>query len=117
MRRSRRVEEDRHADRWMVSYADFMTLMFALFVVLFASAYHDKKAVQRVSSAVKNGFHRLGYFPTIPADGSRAGESWKYDQYNRELRARRRGHRRRGVAKELNKALGKEIERQEVGCE
>jgi flagellar motor protein MotB len=29
--------------RWLLSYADFLTLLFALFVVLFASAYTRKK--------------------------------------------------------------------------
>ena len=55
-------EENVHSERWLVSYADFMTLMFALFVVLFASAYHDKKAIQRVSTAVKSGFQEMGAF-------------------------------------------------------
>ena len=62
MRRRRKSEDDAHPERWMVSYADFMTLLFALFVVLFASSYHDKKTVQRVSSAVKNGFQEMGAF-------------------------------------------------------
>jgi chemotaxis protein MotB len=62
MRRRKKSEDNSHTERWMVSYADFMTLLFALFVVLFASAYHDKVAVQRVSSAVKNGFQEMGTF-------------------------------------------------------
>ena len=62
MRRRKDPEDVVHAERWMVSYADFMTLLFALFVVLFASAYRDKMAVQRVSSAVKNGFQEMGTF-------------------------------------------------------
>jgi chemotaxis protein MotB len=33
-----RREESEHLDRWLVSYADYMTLMFALFVVLYALA-------------------------------------------------------------------------------
>jgi chemotaxis protein MotB len=115
MRRARRTEEDAHADRWMVSYADFMTLMFALFVVLFASAYHDKKAIQRVSAAVKNGFQDLGYFPAIPADGSPAGKAKRgvtvspaaNDQNDAGIDVAE-------LHKKLNKALGKEIERQEV---
>jgi chemotaxis protein MotB len=49
-------EEDSRHERWTVSYADFMTLLFALFVVLFASSQQDKRSVQRVSSAVKDGF-------------------------------------------------------------
>jgi chemotaxis protein MotB len=50
-----------------------MTLMFALFVVLFASAYHDKKAIQRVSKAVKNGFQDMEAFlqaSNSPQEGS-----------------------------------------------
>ena len=36
--------ESVHAHRWMVSYADFMTLMFAFFVVLYsASSLNDEK--------------------------------------------------------------------------
>ena len=62
MRRRRRAREESHSDRWLVSYADFMTLLFALFVVLFASSHHDKKTIQRVSTAVKNGFQDLGSF-------------------------------------------------------
>lgn len=39
--------ESVHAQRWMVSYADFMTLMFAFFVVLYASSsLNDEKFKQ-----------------------------------------------------------------------
>jgi len=37
-RRSSSVFDDAHLDRWLVSYADYMTLLFALFVVLYAFA-------------------------------------------------------------------------------
>jgi chemotaxis protein MotB len=57
------AEENVSHDRWLVSYADFITLLFAFFVVLFASAYRDKQAIIRVSSAVHNGFQALGAFP------------------------------------------------------
>src|SRR5260370_18735265 len=62
MRRRRRSHEGPHHERWLVSYADFMTLLFALFVVLFASSHHDKMTIQKVSSAVKSGFLELGAF-------------------------------------------------------
>jgi chemotaxis protein MotB len=62
MRRRKEIGDEVHPERWMVSYADFMTLLFALFVVLFASAYHDKTTVQRVSVAVKSGFEEMGAF-------------------------------------------------------
>ncbi len=49
-----------HRERWLLSYADLLTLLFALFIVLFASAYHDKKrsneASHEMSAAVKQAF-------------------------------------------------------------
>lgn len=40
-------EEPEHSDRWMVSYADFITLLFAFFVVMYAiSSVQDQKARQ-----------------------------------------------------------------------
>ena len=39
-------------DRWLISYADFLTLLLALFVVLFASSQLDKKKALQVSYAV-----------------------------------------------------------------
>jgi len=33
---------DDHRDRWLISYADLVTLLFALFVVLYAAADHDR---------------------------------------------------------------------------
>lgn len=39
-------------ERWMISYADFLTLLFAVFVVLFTSASTDKSTAKQVSEAV-----------------------------------------------------------------
>jgi len=35
-RRARTLEQDENVDRWLVSYADFVTLLFAFFVVMYA---------------------------------------------------------------------------------
>jgi chemotaxis protein MotB len=100
----------------MVSYADFMTLMFALFVVLFASAYHDKKAIQRVSSAVKTGFQEMGYSPVNPPEGSPNGTANVGTTVSQSANSAKENEGIDTVAlqRKLNKALGKEIERQEV---
>jgi chemotaxis protein MotB len=47
----------------LVSYADFMTLLFAFFVVLFASTYRDNQTIRNVSKAIHNGFQTMGAFP------------------------------------------------------
>lgn len=60
-RRGREVEHTSH-ERWMVSYADFITVLFALFVVLFASAYQDNQSVRKLSQAIHSGFQQLGPF-------------------------------------------------------
>ena len=40
-------------ERWLVSYADFMTLLFAFFVVMFASTQNDKYKAKDVSDSVR----------------------------------------------------------------
>jgi chemotaxis protein MotB len=68
MRKSRIRERaaDPSHDRWLVSYSDFVTLLFAFFVVLFASAYRDSHAIIRVSNSIHNGFQALGTYPGGP---------------------------------------------------
>lgn len=43
-------------ERWLVSYADFITLLFAFFVVLFASSQVDKKKTDTLASAIQSAF-------------------------------------------------------------
>jgi chemotaxis protein MotB len=49
-------------DRWLISYADFITLLFACFVVLYAFAKADQKRQTEVSEAIDTGFKSLGLF-------------------------------------------------------
>jgi chemotaxis protein MotB len=50
-------------DRWLVSYADFITLLFAFFVVLYAFAKADQKKHADISTAIDGAFRSLGVFP------------------------------------------------------
>jgi len=52
-RRKKHPEHENH-ERWLISYADFITLLFAFFVVMFASSQADKSKAQQVSDAVKS---------------------------------------------------------------
>ena len=60
--RQRHSAEPENRDRWLVSYADFITLLFAFFVVLFASTYRDKTAIVKVSQAIHKGFQHMEAF-------------------------------------------------------
>jgi chemotaxis protein MotB len=51
-------------DRWMVSYADFVTLLFAFFVVMFATANENKGKVRQVSQAVRSALEE-GTFANV----------------------------------------------------
>jgi chemotaxis protein MotB len=52
MAKKKEAEHVNH-ERWLVSYADFITLMFAFFVVMFASSQTDKAHAKQISQAVE----------------------------------------------------------------
>ena len=60
MARKRRHPEHENHERWLVSYADFMTLLFAFFVVMFATSQTDKARAQQVSDSVKEALDKGG---------------------------------------------------------
>ena len=49
----KKVAEPENHERWLVSYADFITLLFAFFVVMFASTQSDKNKAKAVSDSVR----------------------------------------------------------------
>ena len=62
MRRGRRASHTNH-ERWLVSYADFITLLFAFFVVLYSSSQVDRRKVGKLAVAIQVAFQELGVFP------------------------------------------------------
>lgn len=46
-------KQNNHIHRWTVSYADYMTLMFALFVVLYAVSLNKEEKYQKVITAIQ----------------------------------------------------------------
>lgn len=70
-RRKRNVEEHENLDRWLVSYADFITLLFAFFVVMYALSSVNEGKYRVLSTAIVEAF-RTGNEPSIiksPAEG------------------------------------------------
>ena len=62
MARKRRPHVHPNHDRWLVSYADFITLLFAVFVVLFAASNAGEGKAGQLAKAVTVAFQDLGVF-------------------------------------------------------
>ena len=52
----KKQEEHENLERWMVSYADFMTLLFATFVVLYALSQINVNEFKKVEESLKKAF-------------------------------------------------------------
>ena len=61
MSKKRHPEHVNH-ERWLVSYADFITLLFAFFVVLFASGQSDKRKQVMLAHSMQSAFDHNGIF-------------------------------------------------------
>ena len=72
MKRRKRLASHANHERWLVSYADFVTLLFAFFVVLYSTSQVDKKKVGHLASGHPGSFQEMGVFPAsntqIPVD-------------------------------------------------
>jgi chemotaxis protein MotB len=72
-------EEHENHERWLVSYADFITLLFAFFVVLYSISRVDNKRMAQVTQSIKFALHFKGtggiaqmpLFEGPPVDGGK----------------------------------------------
>jgi chemotaxis protein MotB len=67
MLRDRRPNNHANHDRWLVSYADFITLLFAFFVVMFASAQADKGRASAISQSVRKALEQDRFSSAVAA--------------------------------------------------
>lgn len=133
MRRRRKHSAQNH-ERWLVSYADFITLLFAFFVVMYASAQVDKRRVGQLAFAIQVAFQKMGVFPgssaefprelkPVPYVNAQAVENTKHAPEIGPLAAVPSGSVSSSaeetqdlteLRKELEKALAMQIQQQEV---
>ena len=116
-RRRRRRESDEHEnhERWLVSYADFITLLFAFFVVMYALSSINEGKYRVMSDSISSAFRSIQGGPTagqvavntsittplsIALPTKRLPPNVKVDAVQVAKR-----ENLRNVAKELNKAL------------
>jgi chemotaxis protein MotB len=59
----KKAPEHENTERWLVSYADFITLLFAFFVVMFAISQVDAQKLGRFVESVNVAFEMKGVFP------------------------------------------------------
>jgi chemotaxis protein MotB len=65
MRRHKRLPPPVNHDRWLVSYADFVTLLFAFFTTLYAISTVDARKLTQVVDSMQAAFAK-GDVPTAP---------------------------------------------------
>jgi chemotaxis protein MotB len=63
----RRQQEHVNHERWIISYADFVTLMFALFVAMYAISLKDRNSGKRVAESVRDAVANGGLTGTVNA--------------------------------------------------
>lgn len=56
MARKKKHEEHENLERWLISYADFITLLFATFVVLYALSQVDIKDFKSLEDSIRQAF-------------------------------------------------------------
>ena len=59
MRRRRRQAEHENIDRWLISYADFITLLFAFFVVMYAISSVNEGKYRVLSDTMVSAFSNM----------------------------------------------------------
>ncbi len=65
MARKKKHEEHENLERWLVSYADFITLLFAFFVVMYAISQVDNKKLGNLVDSMAIAFKRTDPIPEV----------------------------------------------------
>jgi len=72
MPRRLQFEDDMQQDRWVISYADFITLMFAFFVVMYSLSSVNEEKYKELSKALTGAFQGAGLDAGIVGEGQGA---------------------------------------------
>ncbi len=123
-RRRREADEHENHERWLVSYADFITLLFAFFVVMYALSSINEGKYRVMSESISSAFRSIPY-------GTMGGQLGVNTSQNTPIAittpSRRlppnpktnvsesvKREKLRTTAKELNKALGPLVDQGKV---
>lgn len=115
MARRRRVEDEpENHDRWLVSYADFITLLFAFFVVMYAISQVNEGKYRVLSDTLSSAFRNIpgsasgamvAVNPNAPVPGTLQQHKLTSSNLKVDETLRRNKEKLRNMAKDVNEAL------------
>jgi chemotaxis protein MotB len=59
-KRRRKIDEEENVDRWMIPYADFVTLLFCFFTAMYAISNVDTNKLGKFVESMRTAFHITG---------------------------------------------------------
>lgn len=116
MARRRYEEEHDNHDRWLVSYADFITLLFAFFVVMYAISSVNEGKYRVLSNALVGAFGSTPVTPTVvPGVPPATPFAPRVDTQRRHNEAlRREREHMTGMARDILKVLAPLVDQGKV---
>ncbi len=114
MARKKRLEEPENHDRWLVSYADFITLLFAFFVVLYATSNRNEEKEKEFQESIR---HYMKMFVSVVNPGGSGTAAAPGPVFDSVDTMRRTSRDQRQMEKELQKIIEARLtekERQEL---
>ena len=111
-RRSNKEEDHENLDRWLVSYADFITLLFAFFVVMYSLSVINEGKYRLLSNSIVAAFNKNPVqvdvtpiasqgVPQILLNKPSVAINPKYEEEKRQAKSKMRN-----IAREVMDALG-----------
>lgn len=113
-KRKKKHHHEEHVDEsWLIPYADLLTLLLALFIVLFSMSSIDAKKFQAMSEVFNQQFTSgtgIFDFPSpVPEEGATAPDEQQYDSENTE-----QSQSEQGMTEEQKQQLAQEAEQVEL---
>jgi chemotaxis protein MotB len=80
--RKKKEEEHENLERWLISYADFITLLFAFFVIMYAMSSLNVGKYKILAESLNDAFQNASLAKTSPSEGEdRASDLEKKTKY------------------------------------
>ncbi len=113
--RKQRHEEPENHERWLVSYADFITLLFAFFVVMYATSNNNEDKQKKFEDSVRKNL-KLAYVGQGSGEGQASPVSGA-EAFVPELGHPIEGFPKQGGAEEVQDYVGRKLNKSLEGSE